>query len=53
MVFSLLIVMVVCPLEQSLQHVKKQGSQDQVHVSPGMLYNEEKRECLMSKVDKN
>ena len=47
----LLIVMFVCSLEDTLQHGTKQDTQeDQVHVS-GMLYNEERRECLMTKAD--
>ena len=33
----LLIMMFVCSLEQTLQPGTKQGTQDQVHVSPGML----------------
>ena len=44
----LLIVMFVCSLE--LDNTE-QDTQDQVHVSPGMLYNEERRECLMTKAD--
>ena len=39
----LLIVTFVC-LEH---HSTKQGTQVQVHVSPGMLYNEERRECQL------
>ena len=42
----LLIVMFVCSLEH---HDTKQNIQDQV--SPGMLYNEERRKCLMTKAD--
>ena len=42
----LLIVTFVCSLEHTLQPGTKQDTQDQVHVSPGMLYNEERRECL-------
>ena len=41
----LLIVTFVCLEHQNT----KQGTQ--VQVSPGMLYNEERRECLMTKAD--
>ena len=40
----LLIVMFVCSLEDTLQHGTKQSTQDQVHVSLDMLYNELREE---------
>ena len=47
----LLIVMFVWFLGYKLQPGTKQDTQDQVHVSPGMLYNEERKECLMTKAN--
>ena len=44
----LLIVMFVCSLEH--HNTEQDTQEDQVHVS-GMLYNEERRECLMTKAD--